>query len=395
MQEKIVMKKKNTHQRGITLIELLVVIAIMMILTAVVLPQLEFGNEGHKSREAARIVSTYLSAARNKAIETGRPCGVLFERVDELKIDNDGDGINETAIASVQMIQVQTPAPYAGDSMDCRVQVTKTGPITFQMAPIGSIQVELLRVGDTVQLGYKGPWFKITGPDDYNNKTDDPTPDGIVDKSATAFNTEISVDYSGRVPNYGGEILSFQIRRNPISQSNQTIRSMTPPQKLPLGTAVDFTASGIGGRYFSSTNDTVSIMFDANGSVQSVTGLVGGTTIPIEPIYLLVGQELHVPEGQDVSWYEDPNIKENDKRPNWQNPDSRWVVIAPSTGITTVAQNATEILDSSGNPWALDGTPDDGDNPPGTQNDKRIEVQAEAIPEARKIAGEGLDGGDR
>lgn len=100
----------------------------------------------------------------------------------------------------------------------------------------------------------------------------------------------------------------------------------------------------------------------------------------IGPIYLLVGQELQIPGAHGVEWYQDPDIEENDKRPNWQNPESRWVVISPTTGMSTVAQN-TVISD----PAEWDPKPKDTDKPTG----------GEGISAARKMASEGLDGGDR
>ena len=379
------MTHKTQKRCGMTLVELLVVISIMMILAAVVLPQLNLGNEGHKNRESARIVSTYLSAARNKAIETGRPCGVLFERGDEL-VDTTGDGTPDTALTSVQMVQVQVPPPYAGDSMNARIKVTGL----VGLVHVTDIQPDLIRIGDEIQLGYKGPWYEIIGRDNVNNETGAASPDNIVDPAVadedgdTIFDVVIGLQipsgYTGQPPTYAGTELTFQIRRQPVSTSGQTIRSMTPPQRLPLGTAVDFTASGVGNNFFADTNGSVAIMFDSNGAVRTVNGH-GGMTTPIEPIYLLVGQELRVPDGTNsatgpnIDWWSDLEIEENDRLPNWQNPESRWVVIAPSTGITTVAQNMTVPQ-------------------PASIVDSKTAMRS-AIPEARKIAREGLDGGDR
>ncbi|MGD9127638.1 MAG: prepilin-type N-terminal cleavage/methylation domain-containing protein [Planctomycetia bacterium] len=391
---------KKPNRRGITLIELLVVMTIMMILAAVVLPQLNFGNDRHKAREAARMVSTYLSVARNRAIETGRPCGVLFQRV------------NGNHNASVQMIQVQEPAPYAGDSVDSRARVTGN---TVTIYGTDAAKLDMIRAGDMIQLNHQGPWYSV-GADQEDNTTGDPDSDGILDGLKDVDGDGI-IDLTitlypppgsnYKIPDYSiGTRLPFQIRRQPVAfGSNQTIRSMTPPLRLPRGTAVDLSASGSGTKYFFNYGGTpVTIMFNPNGSVDALYGM-GGNTHVIQPIYLLVGEDNQVPnessgtflaDTASVTWYEDPDIPDNDKRPNWQNPDSRWVMIMPSTGIATVADNGVAVDPvTPTQTWKPDGSPDDGVSPTGTQNDLRIEVQWEAIPQTRKIASEGLDGGDR
>lgn len=438
------MNHKNKNRRGITLVELLVVITIMMILAAIVLPQLKFGTEGQKIRESARIVSTYLNAARNKAIETGRPCGVMFERIDELTIDSNIDGDPSTtepdsSVASVQMSLIQVPAPYVGDAADCRIvmEYDIDGKVVGVLSG-ADFRREMISIGDRIQFDHKGPWYSIDGQDKYINKdmtieVPEKKTDGLIDPQVDPSLSpgddtndwlppasgilpmgddvpEIQLTFkllSGQRGNppfasLVGKRLSFQIMRQATSTISRyedfqrITRSMTPPQKLPRGTAIDFTASGIDDMFFSNCNFPVAIVFSPSGSVKQVYGfgmkgilpLKGETFIRtgphnhpfIGPIYLLVGQELQIPGAHGVEWYQDPDIEENDKRPNWQNPESRWVVISPTTGMSTVAQN-TVISD----PAEWDPKPKDTDKPTG----------GEGISAARKMASEGLDGGDR
>ena len=64
---------------GLTLVELLVVVMIMAIMLAVAVPIVRPPVEARAVREAARMVNTALASARTRAIQTGRPVGVMFE----------------------------------------------------------------------------------------------------------------------------------------------------------------------------------------------------------------------------------------------------------------------------------------------------------------------------
>ncbi|MFZ5831102.1 MAG: prepilin-type N-terminal cleavage/methylation domain-containing protein, partial [Planctomycetota bacterium] len=104
------------YRRGMTLIELLVVITIIVIVLGAALPALQPALEGRAVREAARSVSVYLGSARNRALETGRPCGVVLMRA----IEEGGCD---------RLSQVEIPPPYAGDTMESTVRVQATGTV--------------------------------------------------------------------------------------------------------------------------------------------------------------------------------------------------------------------------------------------------------------------------
>ena len=67
---------------GLTLVELLVVLFIMSIMLAIAVPIVRPPVEARAVREGARMVSTALTSARTRAIQTGRPVGVMFEPSD-------------------------------------------------------------------------------------------------------------------------------------------------------------------------------------------------------------------------------------------------------------------------------------------------------------------------
>ena len=90
---------------GMTLVELLVVLVIILLVAAATIPRLQPEMDRSRIREAARSIQLYLSSARNQAIATGRPCGVMIER---LPAQNG---------CSMSLTQVESPVPYGGDTI--------------------------------------------------------------------------------------------------------------------------------------------------------------------------------------------------------------------------------------------------------------------------------------
>lgn len=74
----------RTQRTGASLLELLAVVVIVGMITAVTIPVLAPHAQGRRIREAARMVSTFINAARNRALETGRPAGVWIDRMRDL-----------------------------------------------------------------------------------------------------------------------------------------------------------------------------------------------------------------------------------------------------------------------------------------------------------------------
>jgi type II secretory pathway pseudopilin PulG len=96
-------------RRGVTLLELLIVILIIMMITAFAIPVVVPAIQGRRVREGARMFSTFLNSARNRAIETGRPSGVWIERMPAYP----------EAVSDIFMADV--PPLYGGDFQDSRV----------------------------------------------------------------------------------------------------------------------------------------------------------------------------------------------------------------------------------------------------------------------------------
>lgn len=333
-----ILEPGRAARRGVTLIELLVVVSIVMLLAAAAVPAMRMASEGRRTREAARALNVYLGAARNRAVEIGRPAGVVIRRM---------EGVPDAAVV---VDQVESPPPYSGDVVGARIRLTPVQPggdvwnVQFEPAGAGAMwlasnpdpgQPGVVKTGDLLQLNYQGRYYVM--------------------QFQGAMNIVRLVDASGMVETGGGqqsvvlplEVLAqgvpFQVLRTPI-------RSGAPPLQLPAGAVIDLAFSGfqfgfpvlinqsqpnwqqtcaLNQTFFSSANLAnwpVYILFSPNGSVDRVyAGALNQP--PVEPIYLLVGRRDRVPATLAA-----------DGVANWMDPaGSLWVTISPQSGMVSVA----------------------------------------------------------
>jgi prepilin-type N-terminal cleavage/methylation domain-containing protein len=316
---------RRRGRRGITLVELLVTISILVILMAVAARMMNFSVEDRRTREAAREINVFLGSARARAMETGRPCGVMLRRLEN------------QPLCVVGLDQAEVPPPYAGDTLDAvaRVQMPTLADGSPVFWPDGlrkavavctSFSAPLVHVGDLVQFNYQGPFCTIRGPD-----ADAPgTPGhGVVD-SATL---DLAVDLrEGQIlpwPSAPGlsPAMPYQIVRQPR-------KSAAPGLQLPLRAVIDLEFSGTDDHSIgAATNSPVYIMFSPTGSLERIyhPGHPHGDIHPgSEPIYLLVGKQERVPAGAA-----------EDGLANWQDVKNLWVTISPQTGMGTTAEMAS------------------------------------------------------
>ncbi len=89
------------------------VIIIIVTITAATIPAVLPALANRRVREASRIVNVFIAGARSRAMQTGRPVGVMFERFAGLP-----DG-------AMTLSYCEVPPPYAGDFTDSRATVSK------------------------------------------------------------------------------------------------------------------------------------------------------------------------------------------------------------------------------------------------------------------------------
>jgi prepilin-type N-terminal cleavage/methylation domain-containing protein len=315
---------------GVTLIEMMIVLFIISMLAVAALRALP--GEDQRVREAARMVDGYLGAARHRAMEIGRPVGVIFKR-----FANRPD-------ACTTLQQCEVPPSYAGEETNAVVKVQnwtfRPDNFTYRMDGLivlklylranssgGAVTVRdfsnnLLRRGDLVQLNGQGPYFKI-GYDDPSmrrmpvaNNMNPPTapvlydipedPKGYLDftvASRPSGDPPLKDDnYDNWVDNYvltlfldsytvqtlpwpefryGGvsNAVAFNVLRQPGGESFAT-KSAASPLQLPANTAVDLAFSGMGsavnGIYFARRmRGTSAELMDTTSSVMVIYSSTG------------------------------------------------------------------------------------------------------------------------
>ncbi len=112
--------EKNLGRRdGVTLVELLTVLAVVSLLALLVLPSVKTLLTDRKGTQSATLVRNFLEAARARAVGSGLPVAVVFERLSSRPADINDDGlINDADL---------TPFPVTTNSR--LVSATATDPL--------------------------------------------------------------------------------------------------------------------------------------------------------------------------------------------------------------------------------------------------------------------------
>ena len=306
---------------GLTLIELVIVVSLLGLLTAIAIPGVQMAVEGRAVREAARSVNVYLGAARNRAMVTGRPVGVAFQR-----FSSDDPYYN----MCVTLHQLETPPPYAGETMSSRARVYfNSSVLTAELTDFDFTKIE---VGDHIQFNHQGPWHEIAT------------------KTATNVTVKLESNRMYPWPNALADAVAmpYEVRCQPRLSGTSAIleRAMySKPLQLPLDAVVDLTFSGLPGAgttntkqgHFSYANaadtDPVVVMFSPSGGLEGV--YYGSNRKDGDNVYLLIGKRDRI-----------PGTSADDGLSNLRDPECLWVTVSPRSGLINTAENA-EVSDDS------------------------------------------------
>jgi len=391
------LRLRHPARRGVTLVELLVVVGVMLILATITIPAMRPLTEGRRIREAARAINVYFGRARSRAIESGRPCGVMLERL-ERQPD-----------ACVVLRQAEVPPPYSGDLMGAKLWVRQrpdTPPLLLLSVHVGQLADNLVRRGDSVQLNNQGPWYTIVDyPEPSGSDLDFPVhpitqfidfsgiptgtsitdgdTDGWIDSHYLAI--QLSSDGVAALP-WSAPFVSLDPNAHsyPFQILRQPVASAGAPLQLSRGAVIDLAASGLDRqRPFQLVDPDapdnpplnplplpvpldvtdpiqrpkswpVFVMFSPTGSIDSVyqyrlsydaTGnVIGGAygaRRAVEPIHLLVGKWERIPQQPGLGSQTDDGLL------NWRDATNLWLAINPQTGLVTVAELSTYYVDST------------------------------------------------
>ncbi len=284
---------------GLTLVELLVVILIMSIMLAIAVPIVRPPVEARAVREGARMLSTALTSARTRAIQTGRPVGVMFEP---------SDAAGRTA-AVLHYVQVAAPMSGALTLGDGSGTFTHDVPTLVQYAKIPGSE----SFGGTIKLDYQGHSYPVTLVTS-NQLTLGPV-DGML---------PLRADYK------------FQFYPPPK-------KSSLFPLQLPTRAVVDIGASGVGssGQFSPGSGTPVMVTFTPTGEVDRIYhgDAPAGEELD-EPLYLLVGKPGKTQYDQDESDYSSDPDPESTAREvnNLLDGENIWIKVDPRTGAVSSAE---------------------------------------------------------
>jgi hypothetical protein len=196
-------------------------------------------------------VNAYIAGQQAVAVQQKRPAGVRLQPV------GTGAGV-------LEIVGLETPPPYAGDTIDAKCLITSASGGTIQANLSGASLIGSLGIGagDTIRLNYRGPYYPITG----------------------VSGGSVTFSYNGNPPAVNSQH-PYQIHRKPI-------RSTAAPLQLPRGVCVDLSYSGEGPTGTWGSNEVIDVMYTSDGRVFYYRTL-GAVTTPVVPqgsLYFLVGR---------------------------------------------------------------------------------------------------------
>jgi prepilin-type N-terminal cleavage/methylation domain-containing protein len=321
----------NTHtpskRNGLTLIELLTVMAVLVVLMALVIPQLRTVTKDRAAREAARIVGSTLNDASIKARVDGF-AGIVIARNPNVT-RNDSAGGNSINYAAFQMFQLRQPPSYNGNFLDGPgANVNTAGGVMTVTVP-APLDPNINLAGGFIKLNGTKTMYRITAAA------------GGVLTCDVPSHLEIPPNYMG-VP--------FEVVRQPVlRQSSQVDLPRGFMINLNYSGAIDFDDSDADpwtwSAFTQNTGNDVDnskplyIIFDDQGGVDRIypNGLDGPFIIPDSSIHFCVTTD-EVKHSFQPNALSDAMLVPNPSDP-LDDPSTMWVVINHLNGSVVATDN--------------------------------------------------------
>ncbi|MEN9667053.1 MAG: hypothetical protein RLZZ326_3416 [Planctomycetota bacterium] len=318
------LKPLPIRRAGMTLVELLVVVAIIGLLAVTVLPNVATTTENRRSREAARVTSSFFAKAQSRAI--GRPewAGVTILP----------PPTNPTALFAIDLFQANVPQVYRGESYASTATINSNDTGFSRGLTYSDVTIPAPRnvqSGDLIRFDGRGPWYELGAA---GTKVQFRGTTGIQSAAEMVTQTERNTPW----PTTGAPH-PFEILRQPVRNGSAFT--------IPDGRCVDLAWSGFGNLSYTRfvnpgtpvTVPTVTMLFDATGRVRQIftQNAAGANRVTVTgPVWFLVGRVDRA--NNDPTLASTYDGTDDTKGFNWQYGDSYWIVIDPASGIVRTGE---------------------------------------------------------
>ena len=348
---KMNIKQSYLKRTAFTLVELLVVISIILILVAILIPNLRMITKERNIREAGRVVAALFAQASDRAVSDGVSGVVLLPNPNFL-IESNGDGVlteDDFQYAVTSMALLRRVPNYTGDAAGSLAGLPPTPAVAGEPVivrinmPIEQTDLNLIAPGDSISFSSNSVNYAINevDPDDTGFFLDLTLAFERPDENS---NSQLSrrnqlPDPTGLLESNGGSGVPFVVRRAPRILESSTL-------ELPAGhivdlrfsgfTAVDTAAPNYPSRVFEpnpatvSANLPIALLFDETGALDRMgqNDVFGSNiVIPQSPLYLFVAEAESTVTGNPLS--EATNL---------------WVSVSNGAGTVNVGNNISSAV---------------------------------------------------
>jgi prepilin-type N-terminal cleavage/methylation domain-containing protein len=327
------MPPRSSHtDRGMTLVELLVVVAIFLVLAVTVLPSISATAEARRSREAARMVTGFISKAQSQAI--GRQEWAGFQLV----------AAGASSLAAIDLFLADVPPVYRGDTVPALLSISASTTGSTRLATGTNNQLILsgslgarVRQNDLIRFDGRNPWYELAADATTGTSVSFRIRGILTGAAKTASNAEGGgqTEHNTPWPSVGLPI-SFEVLRQPVASG--------APLSLADGRVIDLYWSGYGPPLANSymplrtgttgvatAGATSSFLFDGTGRLRQIQVSLGSTLNRLTvtgPVFLLLGRVDRAGQAFNAG----AGGPDDTVGANWQYSDSVWIVIDPFTG---------------------------------------------------------------